>query len=208
MIFHDMDQGSPEWFEIRNGKVTSTCFKDAISDKPKGLIYDLIGQIETGYIDNDDYLSAAMLWGREMEPLALAQHEIKIGKKILHCGFITSTYFDWLGLSPDGYYYEDDQIVGVEVKGANTKKHVEIIDTNQIPNALTSKWKDQCMTWFQLDAKVKAVDFISYDERFGCKKYHCIRLNRVDVEDEIIKHSQKLTKFKADWDLITNRVIF
>ncbi len=208
MIFHEMDQGSPEWFEIRNGKVTGTCFKDAISDKPKGLIYDLIGQIETGYIDNDEYLSPAMIWGREMEPLALDQHEIKIGKKILHCGFITSAYFDWLGLSPDGYYYEDDQIVGVEIKGANTKKHVEIIDTNQIPNALTSKWKDQCMCWFQLGAKVKRVDFISYDERFTVKKYHCIRLNRSDVEDEIAKHSLKLPKFKADWDLITNRVIF
>jgi len=208
MIVHNIEQGTPEWHELRCGKITGTSMKKVLSTTPKKLAYQLVAQTETGYVAEDEYLSPAMIWGREMEPLARMAYGFFVNAEIKEAGFLQPDQIDWFGLSPDGWHETQDGIIGLEIKAPNTERHVEIIYTNKIPTDSQANWRPQVMSWFLLDERVIAVDFVSFDERFKAKKMHVIRVNRADVLDEIEEMRIKLHKFRETWLAINNAVTF
>lgn len=208
MKIHNIEQGTPEWHELRCGKITGTSMKKVLSTTPKKLAYQLIGQTETGYVAEDEYLSPAMIWGREMEPLARMAYQFYIGQEVKEAGFLQPDNIDWFGLSPDGYIETEQGIIGLEIKAPNTERHIEIIHTNKIPTDAQANWRPQVMSWFLLSDRVIAVDFVSFDERFKAKKMHIIRINRNDVLDEIEEMRTKLAKFRSIWLEIHQDVTF
>jgi len=212
MIVHKMEQGSMEWFEIRNAKLTGSVLKDVGKSAEMKRIYTLIGEEGVGYVEQDDeYLSDAMLWGREMESLARPHYEQSNNCKIIQSGFLQPDNPDYhfFGLSPDGHIEEpDDSITGVEIKGLATWRHIQFIDTGKIPTDAQCNHLPQCMGWFLLDQRVQRVKFISHDERYALKKQHVITLNRCDVLPQIEVMKIELDKFRAKWLQIREKVTF
>jgi putative phage-type endonuclease len=201
MVIHNVEQRSQEWHELRRAKVTGTKFKSLLAKNPIELVYELIAEAATVIEDDEDgYVSDAMLWGAEMEPLACLAYEGITGRKVQHAGFISRDDADWFGLSPDGFVeLEDGSIIGIEIKAPNTKRHVKTIVENKVPTDSKANWRPQCMMWFLLDKRVKQVDFICYDERYTDKKCHIISIFREDVEDEIIEMQNKVEAFYHNW---------
>ena len=201
MVIHNVEQRSIEWHELRRAKVTGTKFKSLLAKNPIELVYELIAEAATGIEDDEDgYVSAAMLWGAEMELLACLAYEGIAKRKVQHAGFISHDGVDWFGLSPDGYVEcEDGSIIGIEIKAPGTKRHVKTIVENKIPTDAKANWRPQCMMWFMLDDKVKQVDFVCYDERYTDKKCHIISVMREDVLGEIQEMELKVFAFRQLW---------
>lgn len=201
MVIHNVEQRSIEWHELRRAKVTGTKFKSLLAKNPIELVYELIAEAATGIEDDEDgYVSAAMLWGAEMEPLACLAYEGITKRTVKHAGFISHDEADWFGLSPDGYVeLEDGNIIGIEIKAPNTKRHVKTIVENKIPTDAKANWRPQCMMWFLLDDKVKQVDFVCYDERYTDKKCHIISVMREDVISELQEMEMKVFAFRQLW---------
>lgn len=61
LTWHDLEQGTPQWFALRRGKITSSiCHPLLVNGKNKGLgtgawslIYELAGQVVTKSATNE-----------------------------------------------------------------------------------------------------------------------------------------------------------
>lgn len=82
MIFHDIEQNSQEWYDLRAGKITSSSlskvmanYGKAFGEPAKNYAADIaIGQI-TGSATESHYSNDHMERGNEEEPIAIMQYE-------------------------------------------------------------------------------------------------------------------------------------
>lgn len=158
---HDIEQGTPEWHELRRGVLTSTAIKTLITptgkladnDKTRAHVYEVAAQRITGRTE-DTYLSFDMMRGHTEEMLArplYARHY----SPVTECGFITNNSLGFLvGYSPDGLVGEDGLI---EIKSAKAKIQVERITNGGMPNEHYA----QVQTGLWVTGR-KWCDFISY----------------------------------------------
>jgi len=165
-IITDMEQGSPEWKELRLGKVTASKMSDVLS-KGRGTapsktaetyMFDLLAERLTGkakpFFEND-----SMRWGTETEPQARSMYEIKNDfVTVKQVAFVEHNEF--IGISPDGLIGDDGLL---EIKCPNT--------TTQLKRALSDDYaKDyytqiQCQLWV---TERQWCDFVSFDPRLDC----------------------------------------
>ena len=120
----DIEQNTIEWHEARAGKITGTKAKKAQSADYKGLIYELISEIETGIDEEEGYLNSSMIWGTEQEPLAREHYEKITGRKLNTAGLLLNDYHDLIAISPDGWSEDENGIRGAEFKCPNTPKQI------------------------------------------------------------------------------------
>ena len=85
MIVIDVEQGSPEWYEAKRGKISASLFHHIISSKTlkyaagaADLVNKLVNETITGEIETG-FRSKDMEWGTLMEPEARAWYEAMIG---------------------------------------------------------------------------------------------------------------------------------
>mgnify|MGYP003656577790 CR=1 FL=1 len=135
---HEIEQGTPEWHELRRGVLTSTAIKTLITptgkladnDKTRAHVYEVAAQRITGRTE-DTFMSFDMMRGHTEEILArdlYARHYSPVSE----CGFITNNVLGFLvGYSPDGLVGEDGLI---EIKSAKAKIQVERITNGGMPN--------------------------------------------------------------------------
>jgi len=130
--YHEMQQGSTEWDEIRKGKLTASN-ATAIGANGTGLktycesiALDIIGS------QKDHYINEVMERGNILEPTARTAYEFEKGVSIKEVGFITNDRYENVGVSPDGLITLDG---GVEIKARNNNKHFSLIlgNTKEIP---------------------------------------------------------------------------
>jgi hypothetical protein len=122
MKIHTMTQRSPEWYAIRNGKITMSRAKDLLTGG-KGITRAsylrevaaeiLAGPQPPGYQSND------MLRGIELEPYAVEAIEALLGIETQPAGFVTHDD-ERIGFSPDRL---GDGLV-VEIKCPQPKHHL------------------------------------------------------------------------------------
>lgn len=114
-----LEQGTPEWLELRRGRITGSRFKDARDRTAKGLpsakcsLYAMdVARERCGGRAGEKFQNAAMRFGSEQEPLAREAYEKATGNLVFEVGFITdeSGYF---GLSPDGLI-DDDGVLEIK----------------------------------------------------------------------------------------------
>lgn len=102
-IYHNINQNSEEWFELRKGKFTASKFKDLfMSKKTSGYekaIYQPVYERLTGE-SPESFKSDYMERGNELEPLAVELYEQETFNTVDNGGFFTLG--DWIGASPDG----------------------------------------------------------------------------------------------------------
>lgn len=113
MQIHRMEQRSPEWFEIRKGKMTAS-EAQCIAANGVGLKTYILGILAEKYSNNrESFSSKDTERGNELEPAARMTYEIE-HENVETVGFIEQD--EYTGCSPDGLVGDDG---GFEAKCPN-----------------------------------------------------------------------------------------
>ena len=102
MNYQPIVQMSPEWWNLKVGKVSGTRYGQVISGRKNNLVYELINENLNGYIEPDDFVSDDMQFGIENETKALDLYETKTGYIFERGGVILSDFNPIHMASPDG----------------------------------------------------------------------------------------------------------
>ena len=188
MKVHNIEQRSPEWLQLKKGKIGGTRNKQI---KVKGglpLIYELLAEEGIDELE-PTYKSAAMEWGIDMEPIAIHEYEKISGINIINSGWWESDFSELVGLSPDGS--DNTYKHAIEVKCPNTKTHIEYIVNGIIPKV----YMPQILHYFIVNEKLETLDFISFDPRYRKKPIWIKRVTREDLTLEIEAATFELNNF-------------
>lgn len=107
-FFPEVEQGSPEWFELRLGIPTASNFsmvtRDADSKTRREYMHKLAGEILTGRPAEGKIITAAMQRGHDMEPEAREHYAQSNLVKLDRVGFVRRKLPSgrFVGCSPDG----------------------------------------------------------------------------------------------------------
>lgn len=115
IIYHDVIQGSPEWKLLRAPLWTGTTAIRLLQGKRLLPESDFIGNQHTRR-------------GQTLEPIAIAEYERQIKRKVQRLGFVTNTAYKNAGYSPDSI----DRRTLLEVKCFNGERH-EMLVAGAIP---------------------------------------------------------------------------
>lgn len=164
-----MDQGTPEWFAARLGKVTASRVADVIAKTKSGwgasranYLAELVAERLTG-VQIAGYTNAGMQWGIEKEPEARAAYSFYANTDVVEVvGFIEHPSIQMTGASPDGVIYGAMLVPDglVEIKCPNTATHIDTLLGESIPD----KYLVQ-MQWQMACTGAQWCDFVSFDPR-------------------------------------------
>lgn len=160
-----IEQGSPEWFAQRLGKVTASRVADVIAKTKTGYstsrdnyMAQLVCERMTQTVA-ESFTNAAMQWGTETEPLARAAYEAHADVLVDEVPMIAHPTIEAAGASPDGLVGDDGL---VEIKCPNTATHIDTLLSQTVP----SKYNTQ-MQWQMACTGRQWCDFVSFDPRMG-----------------------------------------
>jgi putative phage-type endonuclease len=137
MLIHKFDQRTPEWFQVREGKITASPIlsilgkdtlqktKDAIDNLAMKLAIETVhGMIEDSYVSHD------MQRGIDLEPFAFDKLKESLEVDFINLetvGFIE--YNEHIGASPDGYIKRKKT---VEIKCPNAENFFKLVICDKI----------------------------------------------------------------------------
>lgn len=138
-----LEQGTPEWFAMRKGRITGSKFKDARDRLKNGnpsskcaLYAADVARERCGGKAGEVFQNAAMRFGSEQEPLARAAYEQATGNVVFEVGFITDTE-GYFGISPDGLI-DDDGVLEIKTMVSSDTLFTALVDGD------ISAYIDQC----------------------------------------------------------------
>lgn len=192
-----IEQGSPEWFAQRLGKVTASRVADVIAKTKTGYstsrenyMAQLICERLTSVVV-ESYTNAAMAHGTETEPLARAAYEALKNVLVDEVSFINHPTIANSGASPDGMIGDDGLL---EIKCPNTATHLETLRTKKVP----TKYNIQ-MQWQMASTGRKWCDFVSFDNRLP--EHLQLFVARVKRDETYIAElEQEVSKFIRELD--------
>lgn len=175
-----MEQGSPEWFAARLGKVTASRVCDVVAKTKTGwgasrtnymaeLIAERLTETQT-----EGFTNAAMRHGTETEPEARTAYEFQVDVDVVQVGFVDHPTIAMTGASPDGLVGDGGL---VEIKCPQVATHIDTLLGGSVPG------KHLTQIQWQLACTGRAwCDFVSYDPRLPENMRLFIRrVNRDDV---------------------------
>ena len=192
-----MEQGSPEWFAARCGKVTASRIADVMAKTAKGpsasrdtYMKQLVAERLTNCIE-PSYSNAAMQHGTLTEPEARRAYEFLVDCDVEQVGFVPHPTIAWAGASPDGLVGDDGLL---EIKCPNTATHVDTLLGATVPG----KYIKQIQ--FQLACTGRQwCDFCSFDNRVP--ERHRIFVQRINRDEAMIAEIEEaVTAFIAEID--------
>ena len=187
-IYNEILQGTPEWFEIRRGKVTAS-HAQAIGNNGKGLesyILDVMAEYFSS-TDKEQISNNHTERGIELEPTARTMYELENDCEVEQIGFCELN--EYVGCSPDGLIGKDGMI---EIKCPDDAKYFDILMNEKIDSAYD--WQCQ-MNMLVLGRKY--CDLIFYNPNFE-KSMKIFRL----FPDEVMFEKLKVGFQKAEEQII------
>lgn len=189
------DQGTPEWFAQRLGKLTASRMADVLattksgpSASRKNYLAQLVAERLTGAAA-ESFSNAAMEWGTSNEPLARAEYEITTDCMVDQISFVDHPDIEWCGASPDG-------MIGsaglVEIKCPNTATHIEYLLGQKVP----SKYIPQMLLQLACTGR-EWCDFVSYDPRMP-EEHRTFVVRFTPTREEITVVEQAARAFLVD----------
>lgn len=158
-----IEQGSPEWFAERLGKVTASRVADVVARTKSGYaasranyMAELITERLTN-LSGPKFVSQEMQWGTDMEPQARSTYEFMTNVDVDPAPFVPHPSIADSGASPDGYVATDGL---VEIKCPNTATHIETLLTGSVPGKYITQ-----MQWQMACTGRAWCDFVSFDPR-------------------------------------------
>lgn len=140
MSWHDIQQYSPEWWELRRGLPTASQFHRIMTPTKRNYasgvtgantyINELLADLyDPWYGQREDYQTAAMRQGHVMEPEARRWYEAAVETRVRHGGFFV-TDDGRFGASPDGLVGDNGVL---EVKSPQLKGQIAVLRGGVIP---------------------------------------------------------------------------
>ena len=135
MQIYNVEQGTPEWEDLRLGIPTTSCFSKIVT--PTGKLSTQSAEYQNELLAevfcSDESEFQGNYWtdrGNEYEPQAVANYEFQYDVKTEKVGFITETVgVGMVGCSPD-------RLVGnyglLEIKCPGAKKHLSNLFSNEL----------------------------------------------------------------------------
>jgi putative phage-type endonuclease len=198
-----IEQGSPEWFAQRLGKVTASRVADVIAKTKTGYstsrenyMAQLVCERLTGTVA-ESYTNAAMQWGTETEPLARAAYEAYADVLVDEVAMITHPTIEASGASPDGLVGDDGL---VEIKCPNTATHIDTLLSGAVPGKYVTQ-----MQWQMAVTERSWCDFVSFDPRLP--KELQLFVKRVQRDNDYIQMLEKeVVSFLKELDNKINKL--
>jgi putative phage-type endonuclease len=157
-----IEQGTPEWHELRRGKVTASRVADILARTKTGpsasrqnYLIELALQRITKTIE-PSYTNPAMEWGTATEPQARVAYEVKTGNFVDQVAFVDHPTIEGFGCSPDGLVGENL----IEIKCPNSATHWEYFKAKEPPKKYFIQMQAQMSV-----TGAKSCDFVSFDPR-------------------------------------------
>ena len=198
----EVEQGTPEWFALRLGKVTASRIKDVIATTKTGYSTSrdkYMTQLLLERITNtvaESYTNDAMTWGTEQEPFARAKYEGLASTLVEQVAFVNHPTIPMSGASPDGLVMDDGL---VELKAPMSHTHLE-----SILGGIDDQYMPQ-VQWQMAVTGRSYTDLCSYDPRFPEHLQLVVkRINRDN--DYIAKLEKEVVKFLAELDDKVNKL--
>jgi len=196
IVYDKIEQNTPEWFEIRRGKITGSVIKNLISPKElnisksktaKSALLKIVASKYTESGADDAFTTGYMIRGIEGEGRARALYQSNILDTVTEVGFIESDCQSY-GMSPDGIVGDEGFI---EIKCLNQDKHLSSIFDNAQSILIDEGFKLQILLGFVVNPKFKWCDLILYNEDFREINHKILvyRIERNDKEVEIVKNN-------------------
>jgi putative phage-type endonuclease len=183
----EIKQGTPEWLQLRIGKITASRIADILSQSKKGETAtrakyrnELIRQRMTGVL-GEFYTNSHMQRGIELEPLARASYEVHRGLLVDQVAFVNHPTILSAGASPDGLIGSDGLI---EIKCPTPDNHIENLINDEAPK----KYFPQ-MQWQMACTGRKWCDFVSFDP--DANEHIRLFVKRVYRDDDWIKGAEQ-----------------
>ena len=193
-----MKQGTDEWRNARLGKVTASRIADIMGKTKTGYkaarknyMAQLICERLTGKAE-EDFKSAPMQRGNDLEPVARAVYIIETGRDVEETGMVEHLTIAMSGASPDGLVDSDGLI---EIKCPNTATHIDFLRSGEPKPEYMLQ-----MLWQMACTGRQWCDFVSYDDRLPEHlAYRCIRIERdndkiAEIEAEVIAFLAELNE--------------
>ena len=184
---NNIQQRSPEWHQIRKGKVSGTVLK-SIMGTPKArqdAIYELVAERLT--VGVDDEYENAMDRGNRLEDAAIAMFELESGFSVDKTGISESDENSMIINSPDGLIGDN---MAIEVKCMGGKNHVKMWLTNKVPD----EYEWQVVQYFIVNEKLEKLFFVGYNPDIPSHELHVIEVRREEILQKIFdaKKSQEI----------------
>lgn len=203
MKISNVVQRSPEWHELKRGKIGGTRFGQVISGRKNALIYDLLNEQLSPWMEQEDeFVSDDMQFGIDNEPVARELYIKQSGIDFIEVGAILSDYSSIHMASPDGVNIK--QGIVLEIKCTrNGSKHIKRffdgVDTEHLP---------QVKNYFAVSDKVKAVHWVSFcPERFE-RPLVVVILTRAMFEADIAKGRAEVARIENKLNEMEERYKF
>ena len=147
------------------GKVTASNLEAVMAKGYRGqpsasranYMSQLLVQRLSGKSKGEAFLSDAVQWGIEKEPLARAAYQVASSEIVRDGKFVDHPTIKMTGAAPDGFVGKHGLI---EIKCPNTATHLEFVDTRKIP------WRYMLQMQWQMECTDREwCDYISFDPR-------------------------------------------
>lgn len=204
-ITHDVEQGSPEWLEMRLGLITCSEISAIRADGEgaqtyiNGLAYERITGESSSVFEGNDWTKR----GQELEPVARQMYEKKTGISVYMISFVENKGF---GYSPDGLILQSKTAPedthrfcgGLEIKVKQPSEQIHILRTGEIPK----KHLDQLHGGMSC-AELDWIDFVSY-----CPNLPLFikRVFAKDIQKEMEKIDKLVDKYNEQVDQVVNQI--
>lgn len=193
MQWHDIQQNTPEWFDLRKGKVTGSGLckvmaneGKAFGDPAKRYALQLALERVTGKVQENGYSNAHMERGHEQEPLARRLYEETYFCNVGNGGFFEDGN---TGSSPDGLVGSPGMI---EIKSVIAGVHYANIKRGGIDPAY--KW--QCYGSLKITRR-EWLDFVSFCSEFPeGKQLYVHRIFAKDCADYYARIDSRVCEFE------------
>lgn len=156
-IHNDIQQGTPEWLQLRLGKFTASDAQ-AIATNGKGLetlVYEKVAETLTQKM-KESYTNSDIERGQEFESIARNTYTIEKGQSVVEVAFVEMD--EHSGCSPDGLVGEDGL---VEFKCKNDVNFVKYLLDKKIDAA--HEWQMQMQ---MLVTDRKWCDYVVFNQNF------------------------------------------
>ena len=158
-----IEQGTPEWHELRRGKVTASRVADILAKTKTGpsasrqnYLIELALQRITKTIQ-PSYTNDAIAHGIACEPQARVAYEVNTHNFVDQVPFIDHPTIQGFGCSPDGLVGADGLL---EIKCPNSATHWEYFKSKEPPKKYFIQMQAQMAV-----TGAKWCDFVSFDPR-------------------------------------------
>lgn len=199
LIFHDIEQGSEEWFILRRGKLTGSAAGALLVNGKKkftinsgefageeigigvgaiSLIYKLAGE-RIAIDDMPSFDNYATQRGHDLEPLAIKAYEDATYQTVDRIGFVQLN--DYVGFSPDGLVTDE---LGIEIKCLMHSEHMRVIDNlDYFDNDHIAQ-----IHFMMTVADLKHFDLVHFHPEFNKNK---IIIRRIERDESIVLRIRK-----------------